>query len=276
MNEEALNITIDDEPAAAAPAPEVEVEAQEPAPEQPAPEAAEATPEAPVEEKKPVRFSDEQQEVMNAAIAKKVAKQREAERRAEELEARVADLQAKVPQNQKPEIPPMPNVWDDNYEDLVAKRDDAIRAAAAFDADNRVRQQQEQMAQQRAHQAEMEALQATVQTYSSRAQSMGIDENALAQAGQPLVNNGVSDDLSRYILEDESGPAITIKLAQDPMLLDEVRSASPFRAAEIIATRVKPQIAKEAKRTAPPPPTESLQGSGAKPAERGPKGATFE
>ena len=85
MSEEALNITIDNEPAAEAAAPAPEVEAQESAPEQPSPETAEATPEAPVEEKKAAPLTEEQQTVVNAAIAKKVAKQREAEREAEEV-----------------------------------------------------------------------------------------------------------------------------------------------------------------------------------------------
>jgi hypothetical protein len=149
MSDEALKIDIDqdDDP--------VPVESPETPPEPP-----------------PVVFSDEQQAKFNSEIGKKVGKQREAERERDEERARAVAAEqelATLKAPQRPEIPPTPDPYDDDYEGKMKARDDALVQTAQYDAQANAYQAQEQALEQQQAADANKALVESVTTYSDRA-----------------------------------------------------------------------------------------------------------
>lgn len=222
-----------------------------------------------------VRFDEKQQAVLDREIAKRVKAQREAERRAESLQQELEEVRSKLPQDQRPEIPEMPNPWDDNYDDKMAKREEAIRAQIKWDTENEYRQQQEQHILQQQQQERIRSIQTAQQSYNQRAQTLGLDQSELQQAANTVAQFGVPFELVEYVLEDDLGPAITLHLANNVSDLEKIRSMHPVKAAAYIAGTIKPGLKPRERKPAAPAPTDQLKGAGAAP-QRGPKGATFE
>ena len=257
-----------------------EVEQVEEAVEQVDEETTDETPEIaeePKEEKHVISFSDEQQKFINDNIVgKKVAKLREVERHAEELQRRLEELESYKPEGAEPTIPPVPDVWDAEYDAKIQARDEAILARAKWEEGERVKTEQQSYIQRQQEQQKLEELHTKVGTYTERAKTMGISEQELQVAGNAVSQFGVPEPLVDFMLVDEQGPALTMYLAKNLQELQNVNSMNPLQAAVYLATEIKPKVMRNMKRKAPPEPTESVRGSGMPEKERGPKGATFE
>ena len=240
------------------------------------PETQEEPEETPEERKQRIEFSEEQQKYINEHIvARQVAKRKEIERELEELRQRAQ--QTRPDDDGRPHIPDPPNIWDDDYEEKIKARDEAIREAAAWETSQREREAWEQQQAQLRAQQEQQALVEKVGTYTSRAKDYGIDEKDLQVAGNAVSQYGIPEQLIEYILEDDAGPAITVHLSRNLQELAELNQMNPIRAAAYIAEKVKPRAMKNAKRrSAPPEPTENPKGGGVPEKERGPKGAVYE
>lgn len=221
-----------------------------------------------------VKFTTEQQEIFNQEIAKKVAKTKQAEQRAQELERRLREIEAKVPQDTRPEIPPMPNIYDPEYEGKVRQRDELIRRQIAWD--ERERQVTEQLVyqQQQLERQQVAAIQQKVETYSQRAATSGIKQETLQQAGAFVGTIIQHPEIVNHILEDDAGPNITMYLGKNPLEAEKIAQMNPTRAAIYIETQIKPRAATR-KTSAPPPPTH-LRGRGAAEEQDGPPGARYE
>lgn len=257
------------------PVEEAEAVTVEPAEEAPAEETNDDNPGAePAPEK--VVFTPEQQEVFDKAIGKKVGATRAAERATEELRAQLADAQAKIPVEQRPDVPETPDPYAENYSDQVATRDKAIADRAAFDAKQTVIEDQKVEKEQAALNAQVAAVQTVVATYTERATELGITPEDLGAASKVVNAQGVSDDVALYILGDDKGPAITTYLAQNPLALDALHGMTSMQAAIHLENVVKPAAVSSKNTTNAPPPSTNLDGGGSPPSERGPKGATFE
>jgi hypothetical protein len=223
-----------------------------------------------------VSFTPQQQRFINERIvAKKVAQQKEAERRAEELERKLQEYQEKQPSG-APEVPEMPNVWDDDYEEKVKARDEAIIQRARWEEDQRAKEMREQEEQQQAAARQQEELMGRVVSYTERAKSLGISESELQVAGTAVSQVGMPEDLTMFILDDDKGPAITTYLARNLQEVQKLQSMNPLQAAVYLTTEIKPKVSRSLKRTSPPDPADTVKGSGVPEKERGPKGATFE
>lgn len=223
-----------------------------------------------------VTFTEAQQKVVNDIAAKKAFEAREAKRRAEEAERRIAELEAKLPQEQAPSVPDLPDPYDDDYQQRMAERDEALRLKAQYDANQLVKQQQLQQQQQAAQRQEQEELNKSVMDYSERAKTLGISDSELQAAGNLVAQYGINDQITRHILKDENGPIITKYLSQNPQAMDVMNTMPPIEAAIYLETHLKPEAIKlKPRTTSAPEPVESLHGAGA-PVSRGPKGATFE
>jgi len=235
---------------------------------------------APEGEEKPskIEFTEEQQRVFNDAIGKKTAKLREAERKAEEAERRAKELESKLPQETRPEVPPPPDPYDDDYEAKIRERDEAVARQVAFDAR---KEERERIAQEQAYKTQQEALaehNKKVQAYSDRADTLGVSKDELMAAGQVVGDSGLNDALVNYILADEHGPLITKYLASNPMELDNISSMDVGSAAVHVATAIKPRLeALKPKPSSAPDPAPELNGMGAPPTQHPAlEGATFE
>lgn len=259
MSEEQENFTFDDgAPVAEAP--------QEPIQQEAAPETPVETPQEPVEgqkESKKVEFDAEQQEIFNAALAKKVAKQREAERQAQEAQAKLRQLEeelSRIKQPQRPVVPPIPEVFDPEYDQKIAYRDQVMAAQFKYDADIAYAQQQHQYTLQQQQRAQQEALQQKVSSYSERAGKLGITSEELAAAGQKVALFGINDAIAQHILDDDMGPGITTYLAKNPQELEALGALDPLRAAVYLETKIKPK-ARPTPIKPPPEPIETFTGA---------------
>jgi hypothetical protein len=242
-------------------------------------ESPETPPETPPEPP-PVVFSDEQQAKFNSEIGKKVGKQREAERERDEERARavVAEQElAALKAPQRPEIPPTPDPYDDDYEGKMRLRDDALVQTAQYDAQANAYQAQEQALQQQQAADANKTLLESVTTYSDRADKLGITTQELQQAGNVVAQHGIGDEVAEYILADEQGPNITMYLAQNPLEMETIRNMHPMQASVYIYSTIKAKAVSA--RPTPNPisePTEVLRGAGQPEGDRGPSGAVYE
>jgi len=241
----------------------------------PKPEAKAEAPE-PEAKKAPPPLTPEQQESVNEAIGKKVAKQREAERQAQEYQAQLAEAQKRLQQYEapvRPDIPPPPDPYEDNFAQKVAHRDAMIAKAAQFDAEINWRNTQEQQRQQQIAAEERAKVVKTVETYSEVATKLGITSEELAEAGSKIAPY-VPDRLALRILNDASGPEITTFLAKNLVELDKVTRMSPEDGAVYLETVIKPAAKRPTPKLAPEP-TDKLSGASMKESGRGPKGAQY-
>jgi hypothetical protein len=251
-------------------------------------ESAESDEETTEEAPEPVRntapeFTPEQQEYINNHITARMrARLTAAEQRAAELEEIANQVKQQQPQNVDqdgaPVVPPMPeDIWADDYEERVKQRDEAIANRARWETDQQIRQQWEQHQQQQRLEESQKAVETKVKDYSKRATSLGIESNALQIAGNTVAQVGVTDYVAEYILQDESGPAITMYLAKNLGELANMQSMNPMQAAVHIEKRIKPNALRSVKaKTNLPEPTETVKGSGVREKQRGPQGATYE
>lgn len=266
-------IIMDDDVQEDAPAKQEEVESE---PEADEPEKAEADDDA-------VSFDDRQQAKLDQIINRTAGRYKqmvdqEREQR-ERLEAELNELRQKAgtqstanPETGEPVIPSMPDPWDENFDDAVKARDEAIVRHAQW------RTQQEYLQhQQHQQQAEqIKQLEKRTQDFVGRGKEFGITANDIQQAGQ-VINDagGLMPEVVDIILDDEAGPAISSHLARNPDDLEALQSMAPHRAAVYLATQVKPKAVKNARRrAAPPPPVQTDRGHGGGDDDM-PKGAQF-
>jgi hypothetical protein len=232
------------------------------------PEAKEETAEAQVKEE-----DEAAQAIRDAAFKAREAKREAAaeKERREELERKLQQYEAPV----RPDIPPPPDPYDQDFQQRVAHRDALIAQAARWDAQQAYVQQQAQVDAQARWQAEQDKLRATVTAYSGTADKLGITAAELSQAGQAVAQFGIHDDLAQHILTDEQGPSITVYLSKNPLEMDKISNMSPIKAAAYIESHVKPKAVKPPPQLAPEP-VESLKGSGVPENESHMKGVTME
>jgi hypothetical protein len=213
------------------------------------------------------------------AINKQHLKYREEQRRANALQAELEKFKAEQPKVAEPEIvniPDIPDHWEPDYQDKIKARDAAIAKNAQANA---MRLQQEQMSVQAQRDRELQAEKASklrVQNWTENAKKLNVSEESLAQAGQAIMDYGIKNELALAIMEDPDGPVIAKFLAANPLELDAINSADPFRRGQMWGKiQAKASALKPAATSAPAPAT-SVSGGGKVPNQRGPKGATFE
>jgi len=243
-----------------------------------------AKPGEPAEPDKPKapQFTPEQQAVFDDVIGKKVAKQREAEREAEqerqrrvELEQRLAQLEAPV----RPNIPPVPDRYsygsDQEFAQAVMARDALIAQAVRYDNNQAYAQQQREQMEQENQRKQQQELLETAQSYTKKAEILGITPEELQTAGAVLVQYGVPDHITHRILKDDRGPEMTAYLGKNIAELDMISRMEPMDAAVYLETVVKPK-AKRAPPAVVPPPADSPGGAGMPEGNKGPKGVRYE
>ena len=150
-------------------------------------------------------------------------------------------------------------------------------SAAAFDAQQRLVEQQQRAVAEEAARKQQEVLIEKVQSYSERAKALGIKPDELQSAGAIVGQFGIDDSLVQFILEDDQGPLITKYLSQNVSELDALRYLHPTTAAVRIATQIKAKgAALKPRLTNVPNPIRTPQPTGIAPKPKGPRGATFE
>ena len=204
----------------------------------------------------------------NEAFNKQYGEKKQLERELEASKARVAEFEQKqreAMQASVSEVPPLPDPFDDDYEAKIKSRDEALRANERFNAEQQAQQQQQQLVQQQAAQAKQVEFNASIETYTKKAISLGIEQSELQAAGTAVANYGLSDDLVMHILKDSDGPLITKHLAANPQDGYQLATMSPYAVGGFIENiKSKAGALKPKQTNAPKPPTQ-LQGKSADP-----------
>jgi hypothetical protein len=223
-----------------------------------------------------VQFTPEQQAIFDKVIGEKTFKAREAERKFQAAEERLREMEARLPKENRPAVPKLPDPYDADYETKIAERDRAIQAAAAFDAKQQSAKEQREALERQRFEAKQTELYKTAVTYKERSDKLGIPAPDLQNAATALSNYGISEDLTQFLLKDDQGPLMTMYLAKNPGVLERVTNLSPIEVGAYIASEIKPKLAAVKSRTQAPDPADVLDGGGSPRKDRGPKGATFE
>lgn len=196
-------------------------------------------------------------------IGELTRKRKEAERVAEERLTELQKLQAQIINSQEPVIPEIPdpdNVSDDEFRRAIQRRDQAIMERSQWQVQKQQFDQQQQQKAYTTQQEQVRNLQVAAQTYTARAEKLGISQEELARAGQVINQVGLNDSVAMHILQDEQGAAITRHLGTNIADLLEVANSDPIRAALYIEQKIKPRLTPSKRKSGTPPPPQRKKG----------------
>lgn len=214
-------------------------------------------------EPKKVEFDEEQQAHVDTLVNERIFKERELENEAQRLREELAALRGADKQAARPEIPPLPDRWVDNYEELIFQRDEAIKAAVLYDSEKAASDAANESLSADVQKSEQAAMAAKVASYAGRATSMGITPEELRDRGQKVVSFGISDTVADFILSHENGPLITTYLAKNPAEIKAISAMSLMNAALYISNTVNGKItATKDRAKSPPEPFERVRSAG--------------
>ena len=216
----------------------------------------------------PDEKQDKTDDGVQKAINKQHAKYREEERKRIAAEDETKTLKEKLSaiEAEKGEvtIPEIPDSFDEDFDEKVKLRDQAIMRQATKDANDKLEVERLNANEVAARQAEQERFTAKVEGYNKHIVTLGLNADEIRKAGETVVNYGISGDVAEHILEQEDGPLITKYLADNPVILDDLRNMTVIQAAmkinsdiRIAASSLKPQA------STAPDPAETLSGRGA-------------
>ncbi len=271
MSEDDLGIVIDDSPSIQERDEASVTQPSEPiAPATPAPEPA-AQPPAETEEQKQTR------------IAKEAYEHRATKRELAALRKQLEEMQNAQNQKPKPVVPDLPDpltLTPEQLQQSLVTRDEAIRQAALYEAEQQAIARQSQMAEDARQRAEQEAIATAGQQYSAKAVQLGLKPEELYQAGMMVAQSELNPEVAKLILSDEHGPLITKYLASNPSELDrfsDLSKANPYQAAIELVTLLKPKAAAlKPKVSSAPAPGERIGSGLMTHDDYGPAGATYE
>lgn len=222
---------------------------------------AELAPATDVEQEKPTDGAQK-------AINKQHAKYREEERKRITAEAETKELKEKLNalevNKEDVTIPPLPDSYDEDFEDKMKVRDEAITRKATQDAQQKNAIEQQNATAEAAQRVEQERITSLVNDYDKQIVTLGLDPTEIRTAGDKVIEYGISAELAEHIIQQEDGPLITKYLAANPIIVDELRYMTPIQAAlkinsdiKLAASALKPQASNA------PDPAETLSGRGA-------------
>lgn len=183
------------------------------------------------------------QEAVNKKINKVIREKKEAEEatvaerlRREELEVRLKELE----QTGLPDIPPIPNYMDPNYEGKIKERDDIIikhtQEASRIQALNDIK-----FAQAKADQDTLYAeVQNTIKKFDEKTEELKLDKQTLVES-QNVVGSYLTgkQELAQFLLSES--PLNVLYLSQNLVEMEKVNKMSETKAAVYIATVIAPK-----------------------------------
>ncbi len=194
--------------------------------------------------------------------------------RADRLQQRLDELEA---ERNQVEIPPIPDRFDDKYQEKLERRDAAIRKQAENDAKTS-QVEAERKKQQETAQAESDAaLQERVKQFDKNMVDHGLNPADTKAAADQLVEYGLSEHLEDALLDDPDGPLFVQYLAQNPVELDGLANMSAYQLVRHLDgdIRQRAQLLKPKTSDAPPPPDVPDGGGAPETKDWWEKGATY-
>lgn len=192
----------------------------------------------------------------------------------EELEKKYKEATRKV----LPEIPPMPDYMDSDYDEQVIARDGIIKQHAIEEANKQALLDQQQQHNADVQKKEAENLKVIFDNFNNKAKELKIDKTALVDSQNKVGSFIKSPGIARFLLADENGPLNVTYLSQNAAELDKISRMPDTEAAVYIATQITPKAAGlKPKQTKTPDPHYSPKNKGGIKSEHPAlKGATFE
>ena len=225
-------------------------------------------------------FNEEQQKVFDKAISEKTWKAREAERQAEDYRKRLTDLEARIPKEQPPEVPKVPDFYslsDREIQDQLQQRDEAIAKRAEFAARQQAEEGQQLEMQRQQQAAAVSEQNAKIATYAERSKKLGVKTEDLQSAANKIGQFGINSILSSHLIDLEDGSLGTLYLGQNLLELDKLANMPANQALLYLDQTIMPKARKlKPNVNAAPDPLDTPKGAGISPKAGGPKGATYE
>ena len=206
------------------------------------------------------------QEAVNRRIAQKHKEAREAQERADRAEAELQRLRgAQSNDDKEPVIPAFPDRFslsDEEFEEALKARDEALRNHAAWQGRLQQRVQAQTEAQNAQIKTFVENVNKDVESYTKRAESFGMTKSDLAQIGETIGAYNIPDQLVLEILKDEDGPLIAKFLSQSTNDLEKLSGMTPVAAALYIERSVRQKAVQlKPKTTNAPAPATRVDGN---------------
>jgi len=225
-------------------------------------------------------FNEEQQKAFDKAMAEKTWKAREAERQAEDYRKRLEELEAKIPKEQPPEVPKVPDFYslsDREIQEQLRQRDEAIAKRAEFDARQQAMQSQQIDLQKQQQAAAVQAQNEKIASYAEKAKKLGVQSEDLQSAANKIGQFGINPMLANHLIDLDDGSLGTLYLGENLLELDKLANMPANQALLYLDQIVMPKARKlKPSVNAAPDPLDTPRGAGRSPKSGGPKGATFE
>jgi len=225
-------------------------------------------------------FNEEQQKAFDKAMAEKTWKAREAERQAEDYRKRLEELEAKIPKEQPPEVPKVPDFYslsDREIQEQLRQRDEAIAKRAEFDARQQAMQSQQIDLQKQQQAAAVQVQNEKIASYAEKAKKLGVQSEDLQSAANKIGQFGINPMLANHLIDLDDGSLGTLYLGENLLELDKLANMPANQALLYLDQIVMPKARKlKPSVNAAPDPLDTPRGAGRSPKSGGPKGATFE
>ena len=196
-----------------------------------------------VKEEKPINQEAVQKRIDEITFAKY-----EEKRKREKAEADLAELQAKLMKQEAAkeniDIPDLPDIYDEDYEDRIKAREVAIEKAAEI----RARKKFEDEAKQKLNAAQFEKQHSDVmkqvdKMYSS-VSDYGMTKEELQKADETVSKFIKEPDLARFLIAQDDAALLIKYLSSSATELEKISGMSPLNASVYIATKVSSEAKK--------------------------------
>lgn len=160
-------------------------------------------------------------------------------------------------------IPPIPDQYAENYQELIKSRDEAIQRVTQHESDTARLEQDTVRAKEQAETDKLEATQQKVQGFESNIIQLGLNPVEVKKAADIMVDSGITEALENIVLEDPEGPLLVSYLASNPVELDKANGMTFYQLTQYLS-EIRPQalLLKPQTSNAPDPPV-ILKGGGA-------------
>lgn len=210
--------------------------------------------------------AEKAQAATQKVISEKHFQAKQAERERDEALAKVAKFeqdQREAAAQAAGNIPPLPDEFDDDFQEKMVQRDEAIVLKAQFDATQATFLQQQQFNQQQAAQQKEQENQKLVFDHRARATNLGVGLDEIAAAENTVLSYGLQPDCLEHVLSRDDSPLLIKHLAANPTDGIQLASMSPFMVGTYLDGIKAKTDALKPKQSNTPAPPDQLTGSGA-------------
>lgn len=217
------------------------------------PETTEVENTIPPDEKEETPSEQPEQKLVNQeAIEKRINKltfeKHEERRKREQMEESFKRLKAELEKQksaqQDIEVPPMPDLYDDDFEQKLKIREEALSKAAAAQARKQFLEEQHQKELHRKAQEENAKISRQVDEMYKNAKDHGISKEELEGYDQTVSGFIANQNLARFILAQKDSALIVKYLAHSPQEMEQIRGMDDLNASVLIATRIAQEASK--------------------------------